>query len=100
MSIRPEEARELQEEIDGYLRCMSISESMFDENPTRFEVRLLKVLSERDADFFEMLANLCKMGTNQWHWSQKDESEIRHIAVQSKRWLEANHKPVNRDAIR
>jgi hypothetical protein len=98
--ISPDEAGKLQEEIDHYLRWMRASESMLETEPTRFEKQLVEALSKRDAGFFRKLADLCEIGTNLWHWNQNDPQEVEHIAVQAKRWLEINHKTVNRPSIR
>jgi hypothetical protein len=97
--LQPEEALQLQEEIEAYLRWWSLPESETGK-PMRFEERLERALRERDPKFFEKMAALCRIESQQWYFLQPNEQGVRWIAVIARIWLERARQTVTRANLR
>jgi hypothetical protein len=101
--VQPEEALQLQEEIEDYLSSKSPWEGEWEPPRPAFEQRLIDALGDRETaeEFFGKMLAFCRVGTNEWHWAAKAEPEILWLAVQSRVWLERQEKkPIKQGAIR
>jgi hypothetical protein len=99
--ISPEEAHELEREIDDFVRQTHFSNREFlDHHPIGFEKDLLQALSRRDAEFFHKLAKLCEMRTPVWVHKNSGLGLVTFLARQHKKRLIERGKPITRPSIR
>jgi hypothetical protein len=98
--LQPEEALQLQEEIEAYLMWKSLPESQTGGKPLPYEERHDRALRERDPKFFEDMAALCRVGNLGWYILQPNEQSVRWIAARVRIWLERNQKPVTRKSLK
>ncbi|PWT77947.1 MAG: hypothetical protein C5B58_15990 [Acidobacteria bacterium] len=99
--ISPEEAQRLEHQIDKFVSDVALGwNAAFGEKPTGFEQRLLQALSDRDADFFRILAEFCEVRTADWSHDTSGAEVARFLARQYKRELESKGRIPTRPSIR
>jgi hypothetical protein len=97
--LQPEEALQLQEEIEHYLRWRSLPEEDIGK-PLPYEERLERALRTRDAKFFEDMAALCRIEKFKWYFLQPSKQGVRWMAAIARILLERNQQTVTRDSLR
>ncbi|SRR6266700_226771 len=97
--IQPEQAYELEREIQQYLALKRFVESQFDDKPIPFEQRLINALDNRDRNFFLMLVDRCELSTRDWLDDKSDTAAIKFLARHCKKELTNHGLPVTRPAI-
>ena len=100
--MQPEEAIQLLEEIEVYLRSKI---TLDPESPVElgpFEQRLVEALKAVDPEFFDDIAALFRERRDNRHPSSKgNEPGLEKIALLARSWLESLQKPiVNADTVR
>jgi hypothetical protein len=98
--LQPEEAFQLQEEIEAFLRSHDFMQSEGFGDDSAYTQRHVKALRELDPKFFEDMAALCETKSQRWYFLQPDQQGVRWIAVLARIWLKRNQQTVTKASVR